>query len=572
MAPYINRYIGLSGIFLFLVTTATFAQTPIIDLLSSELRREMDVLEKQATPVYFLAYKVTENQHIEIESDFGNITAENETSSRILDINLRVGDYNFDNTHIPKNQNRFRNRSQVTSVNLPVENNDQIILQRIWEATDDNYKNAVSTYMNLKSQTDDTIKSQDFSMEGAYEFEEPPAGKIQDIIDREKWAENLREYSSVFNRGKEVIRGHVRMSCTIDRTYYVSSDGSRIIQNHISTVLIVAGIIVSEDGDRIPLEQTYYRERPEDLPPSDTIMLRVKEMVDDLVALRKAPKAEPYTGPAILSARASGVFFHEIFGHRIEGNRLNDEADGQTFKSRIGEHVLNRNLSIYSDPTQQHYKGKYLNGYYKYDDEGIPGQRVLVVEEGILRNFLMSRKPVGDINQSNGHGRAAPGRMPVSRQSNLFITAKKTKTDEQLRALLIRKCLKQGLQYGYFIEEVAGGFTTTDRYRPNAFNITPRKVYRVYVDGRPDELVRGVSLIGTPLVMFSEIDAAGDNSDVFCGICGAESGGVPVSTISPALLVNKIETQKEPEGNIELPVLPKPEPGESRKITNGKNE
>ena len=86
----------------------------------------------------------------------------------------------------------------------------------------------------------------------------------------------------------------------------------------------------------------------------------------------------------------------------------------------------------------------------------------------------------------------------------------------------------------------------------------PIEVYRIYVDGRPDELVSGVDLIGTPLTMFSNIISGSDTRKVFTGFCGAESGHVPVTTISPALFVRKIETQKTPEFDSKLPLLPSP--------------
>ena len=125
--------------------------------------------------------------------------------------------------------------------------------------------------------------------------------------------------------------------------------------------------------------------------------------------------------------------------------------------------------------------------------------------------------------------------------------------------MLIKECKKQGKAYGYLFRDVMGGFTNTARYMPNAFNIFPTEVYRIYTDGRPDELVRGVDLIGTPLAMFSEIAAAGNKPGVFHGFCGAESGSVPVSAIAPALLVKKIETQKKMKSQLDETILPRPD-------------
>jgi predicted Zn-dependent protease len=273
---------------------------------------------------------------------------------------------------------------------------------------------------------------------------------------------------------------------------------------------------------------------------------------------------EPYTGPAILSGRASGVFFHEIFGHRIEGHRQKDEDGGQTFTKQVNKQILPTFISVFDDPTLQQLKAGAaetdLNGFYPYDDEGVKSQRVPVVESGILKNFLMSRSPVKGFSNSNGHGRKSAGLRPVGRQGNLIVQSSQMVSDARLRELLIEECKKQGKPFGLFFSDISGGFTNTNRGGPQAFQVTPVMVYRVYTDGRPDELVRGVDLIGTPLVSFSKILATSDRQEVFNGMCGAESGWVPVSAVSPAILTAQIEVQKKPKSNDRLPILPPPAP------------
>jgi len=306
------------------------------------------------------------------------------------------------------------------------------------------------------------------------------------------------------------------------------------------------------------LYQSYFASDPAHLPSEEAILLDVNNLIAKLKLLRAAPVAEPYSGPAILYARAAGVFFHEIFGHRVEGHRLKDKTDGQTFKDKLKEQVLPKTLSVVFDPTLQNFNGQALNGYYQYDDEGVPGQKVTVVEKGILKTFLMSRSPIESFSKSNGHGRGQADNEAVSRQSNLIIENEKVVSMKDLRKMLIAECKKQKKAYGYLFTDVVGGFTTTQRYMPNAFNIFPTEVYRVYADGRPDELVRGVDLIGTPLAMFAEITAADDNRQVFTGFCGAESGSVPVTAISPSLFVKRIETQRKPVTQIDKAILEKP--------------
>ena len=180
------------------------------------------------------------------------------------------------------------------------------------------------------------------------------------------------------------------------------------------------------------------------------------------------------------------------------------------------------------------------------------------MEDGELKNFLMSRRPTQEFSNSSGHGRAQAGFAPVSRQSNLIIKSNNAYNEDDLRKQMIKECKKQNKEYGYYFKEVIGGLTVTDRYNTNMFNIKPVEVYRIYVDERPDELVSGVELIGTPLTMFSNIVSAGNEQKVFTGFCGAESGHIPVTTIAPAIFVEKIETQKTVEYESKLPLLPNP--------------
>ena len=314
----------------------------------------------------------------------------------------------------------------------------------------------------------------------------------------------------------------------------------------------------ADDGMSLPLYKSYFGFTIAELPSVDSIAKDIDAMIGLLDQLRNAEYATSFIGPAMLSGEASGVFFHEIFGHRVEGFREKDADATAMFKNMIGQKVLPEFMNVYFDPSMRTLDGKPLSGYFKYDDEGIAGQKVETVKNGIFQNFLMSRSPIEGFNNSNGHGRKAAGRSVVTRQSNLVVTAAKTHTHAELRKLLIAEAKKQDKEYGLYFTHVRGGFTMISRWTPNAFNVTPLVVYKIYVDGRPDELVRGVDLIGTPLTTFSKIFAAGTDLGVFNGTCGAESGWVPVSACSPTILVSQIEVQKKPKSQAKPPLLPSP--------------
>jgi TldD protein len=220
--------------------------------------------------------------------------------------------------------------------------------------------------------------------------------------------------------------------------------------------------------------------------------------------------------------------------------------------------VLPDFLSVYDDPAREQVGALDLNGFYRYDDEGVRASRVAVVEKGVLKTFLMSRTPVPGFDRSNGHGRKQAGFKAVGRQGNLIVETARAVPDDKLRELLLEECRKQGRPFGLFFTDISGGSTFTGRGIPQSFAVRPIMVYRVYTDGRPDELVRGADLIGTPLVSFSKILAAGDTPAVFNGQCGAESGWVPVAAVSPSILTAQIEIQKQATSTARPPILPPP--------------
>jgi TldD protein len=284
----------------------------------------------------------------------------------------------------------------------------------------------------------------------------------------------------------------------------------------------------------------------------------IRELGTSLEALRKAPVTEPFDGPAILSGRAAAVFFHEVLGHRLEGQRQRGTEEGQTFTKEVGQAVLPSFLSVADDPTLTTFGKTWLSGNYEYDDEGQKARRVELIQDGVLKNFLMSRLPIASFSASNGHGRAQTGKVPIGRQGNLIVTSTKMEPENKLRKQLIEEAKKQGKPYGLYFEDISSGFAVTQRSSPQAFQVIPLVVWRVYVDHRPDELVRGVSIVGTPLAAMKSIVATGDKYEVFNGECGAESGTIPVSAVAPAMLVSTMETQKQAQGTARPPILPIP--------------
>ncbi|MEQ8925015.1 MAG: metallopeptidase TldD-related protein [Fulvivirga sp.] len=554
MSVTINK--NLLVVLIMFCVSAVHAQDSLLTILEEELQREYKVLSKAEVPVYYMDYRVEDETSVTITGSFGSLMDESDTRLRVLQPTIRVGDYKLDNTRELTNYFGGGYYGANSSQYLPINNNSKAIKQVLWRVTDFAYNSAKERYQEVKN-ADVKVEIDDFSKERPTKYYEPPAPVK---IDKSYWKNAAKQLSSLFLGDSKIISGSVTINGSFSRKYFVSSEGASVVQNANFIQVFVSGEVINEDGEIATLYNSYSASNESGLPSFDTIMADTKTLVENLQKLKVAPFAEPYTGPAILHPRVSAVFFHEIFGHRIEGHRLKSEQDGQTFKEKVGTKILPEFISIYADPTLKHVNNIELSGNYKVDDQGITSRRVEIVKNGQLMNFLMSRSPIEEFTNSNGHGRSQIGADPVARQSNLIIETTSQLTNDELRKQLIEECKKQGKPYGYYFEDVTGGFTQTSRYATNAFNIMPTLVYRVYADGRPDELVKGVDLIGTPLAMFAEIMQAGKSIDVFNGICGAESGNVPVSAVAPAILVRRIETQKKPivEIKSEEPILTSP--------------
>jgi len=545
----------------FCFSVATIAQDTLLSILKEELEREVSELGKQKNPPYYIDYRVDEMESFTIRTSFGSLVEKNNNIGRLLTTTVRVGDYHFDNTHEFTGELSNPYLNTPYSSPMPLEDEPSAIKQILWRTTDQAYKNALSAFAGAQTRNTNPEKDNalaDFSSESPNSYYEPPFPYNEPEFYANEWISRLKEYTMLFNDDSLIFHCEASFQFVKNRKYFISSENCQIVQNQSYARLYFMASIKHETGNVFPLTKSFTAFTPAELPDHDTILKDIESLYLKLQELKSSPMAEPYAGPAILSSEAAGVFFHEIFGHRIEGHRLEQASDAQTFKDKIENKVLPESFQVISDPTLFHFHGQDLIGAYKYDDQGVEAQKVVVVENGKLKQFLMSRRPIKGFLNSSGHGRAQAGFAPVSRQSNLIIESNNAYTENELRKQLIKECKKQNKNYGYYFKEVIGGLTVTDRYNTNMFNIKPVEVYRIYIDGRPDELVSGVELIGTPLTMFSNIVSAGNEQKVFTGFCGAESGHVPVTAISPALFVRKIETQKIPEFDSKLPILSSP--------------
>lgn len=565
MTPTHRARVLFRSIAIFLATggflaAAGAAQAPtpaVLVAMKDELDRSMAAMSKGDPAAYFISSTVADRQYSEVSGSNGALLTTTETRARWLEVQTRVGTYQLDDTHkLADRQPSWT--SPGTSV--VVDDDIPVLRREIWLETNRQYRAAGEALIKVRTSQQVQVQTAegnapDFSREKPHVSIGP---RIEIKVDRKPWEEKVRKYTAAFSKSPEVLNSIATFTALGMNQYQVNTEGTQLAFGQVHYRLELYVQSKAPDGMDINRYANFDWLNPKDAPDDKTVFARIQVMIAETEALDKAPLVDPYAGPAMLTGRAAAVFFHEVFGHRAEGFRQKDINEGQTFTSKIGEQILPDFISIKDDPTEAALDKQMLLGNYAFDDEGVPAENVQLVDHGVLKTFLMSRSPLVNIPQSNGHGRRQLGFVPVARQGNLIVSSSKAVSNDQLRQQLIDLVKAQGKPFGLLIDDIAGGFTFTGRQQPQAFQVLPLVVYKVYADGRPDQLVRGVDIVGTPLVSLTKIVATGDTPDIFNGYCGAESGSVPVAAVAPAILISEMEVQKKETSTDKPPILPPP--------------
>ena len=545
------------GLILLFVGIPTAKADNLMRIAQEELNRTQKFLFAQEEPAYWVGLNISDSFEEIIRVEDGGAFPIEDSHQRYADIDVRVGDISFDNTHPLRDSSLFGEDVHFGTW-LPIEDKQQAIQSILWQEFDRAYRHSLRRLTKLRS--NDAIKvemedkSADFSLYPAQKELLPLHDHHLTPEQRQYWTRELKNHSIDLAEGVEILSSGLRLHVERVDSYILNTEGTRIRNQRIHYRLSVYARTKADDGMDIQVYDYVDAHSLDRLPTTEKIASMVQKSREKLFALRAAPVVEPYVGPAILRGRAAAVFFHEILGHRIEGHRQKDEQEGQTLAGKVGEEIVPTFISISDNPSLSQWNDVDLNGYYRYDDEGSKGQDVSIVEDGILKAFVMSRAPIEGFSQSNGHGRREPGEAVVARQGNLIISASTTVSYEELRQSLKKEIQEQGKPFGLIFDDISGGFTFTGRNSPNSYSVQPVTVWKVYAQERPDELVRGVDLIGTPLLTFGRIMQASNSTQVFNGICGAESGYVPVSAIAPDMLIKEVEVQRK-EKDVDLPPI-----------------
>ena len=540
-----------------LLLSPTRADTdPFLEVLGSELDRAMTELGAQDSPPYFIALELTEVQGVDMSAEEGALQGYSPAHQRHIDVDLRIGGPALDSSHALRSGRGERPGRYGRPV--PLGDDGDLLRRAAWREIDQRYAVARERWAKVAS-------DQQVLVEEAPSPDLVAAAPVQHLgpvasfeLDLPTWEETLRQASAAMTDSHVIHDGAVHLMAQAETRWFASTEGTRLRHAASRYSIAVSVNTVADDGASLALARTWSAHSADGLPDRAALVAEVDALEALMTRLRVAPEQDPYTGPAILSDRATAVFFHEILGHRMEGHRLKQVNDAQTLGSLVGQQIMPGFLSLYDDPGLARYAETDLNGFYAFDSQGVPARRAVLVQDGVLQGFLESRSPSAGGIDSNGHGRRQPGYDAVTRQGNLIVEASTSVSQAQLRDELIALARAEGLDYALLIDSIQGGVTTTNRGNPNAFSVDVLVAWRVFVDGRPDQLVRGVDLIGTPLVTLGRIVRAGQVHEVFNGMCGAESGAVPVAAVAPSILVSQVETQRKAKGQSTPPLLPPP--------------
>jgi len=523
----------------------------VFGALEAEMARSLARLKQGSFgPPYFLAYRLHDVRHYEIVGSLGSFQADDLEDYRIAYVEARYGDRAFDNADL-----------SYQGVNAPAPPDPAVLRHVFWQLTDQAYKGAISGWLEKKAK-----RTTELVTESLDEFSlEPPVQKKESLprpsLDRKSLRALVQRLSAVFRAYPDIHESNVTIGAWWVRRFLLTSEGTRLLTpaERMPDELRATAATRADDGMRLEDSLFIPLRSFAEAPPPAELQRAMRGLAEELVTLRRAPVQEAAAAPAILDPEMAGVLFHEALGHKLEGQRQRDPHESQLFRDLVGKRILPDFLSVSDDPTLRAFRGSPLHGSYDFDSEGSPARSVILVERGVLKSFLMSRWPVKGFPSTNGHGRSDWRSHPTGRMANLIVSADGAVSRAELERRLLDLVRRAGKPYGFLLVGSSGGENPTNRESPQTLEVRPRLVYRIDAKTGQRTLVRGVKLVGTPLVVLNRIVAAGDDPTLANGFhCGAESGWVPVSQVAPSLLVSEVELQRLPEDRVLPPILPSP--------------
>lgn len=551
----------------FILIFSLMSPEKFLNFLEKNLFENFEELNKKDLKPYYMQYQIIFEERKEIEASYGNITNEYENKRGYIDSRIRIGDYNFDSSIYPDEFYFGGEEENVISyilkdLEIPVYE-DTLIKEVLKKISLRNYQISKIRYLEKKARLVQEVREDTLPCF----TKEAPEFYIDlekdENIDDKKIKKIIKKISEIFKEEKEILSSGVLYNSIKNKKYFVDTEKRKIFEKRNYNYIYIYAETKTDDGMWVSDFETIFFFNEKDLPSYDSLIILTKKIIENVKNLKYAKIQESYKGPVLIKSPASGVFFHEILGHRLEGHRQRSRIEGEIFKEKIGEKILENFINVYDAPNFKYYKNFPLSGFYKFDEEGIRGKKVILIEKGILKNLLLSRRPVLDFKNSNGHARASPSYLsysfspPLPRQGNLIIENLNPVSFDSLKKILILECMNQNKDYGIIIEKIREGRTQTTKFTLETFESEPIVAKRIYLDGK-EEYIRGIRFGGTPLISLKNIILLGDDPGVYNGFCNAESGSIPVSIVSPSVLIKEIELTKKEKSFLKPPSLPRP--------------
>ena len=569
------------------------------EMARSKARLELKIPSTdQPVRPYYIEYRLLDLDVREIVAEFGTLLSSTHTRNRFMNVAARVGNYKLDSSNFVSDD-AFRGFIGPTG-SVGIDRDYDSLRQDLWIATDQAFKEAVDTYSRKKGYLSSLARQSDIE-----DFSKAEPVQLIESLEtpdwsNRNWEQEARDTSAVMRAFSQIHESRVTYYLVYGTEYLLTSEGTEIRQNRRFAAIEAGLNAVADDG--VPVNHYYatYAVRPGALPNVDAVRKALNVTCTELMALRSAPPAQDYTGPVLFEARAAAPLLAQVLSPAINGSRppisfspvveqmLTGLGGKSDWSGRLRARVLPASVTLVDDPADKEFKGTPLIGGYGVDEEGVRGEKVTLVENGALKNELMSRRPGPDFEQSNGHGRAAFLNDAKPTMSNLIFSSTETLSPADLKKKFLDECRAEKKsereQYCLIVREMdnpalsllhqedfsellasfGGGAGTGDRL--------PLVVYRIYPDSGREEMVRGARIIGLNTRALRNIAGIGSDSFVynymqsqangFAGTAlsafGSAQVGLPASVVAPSLLFDEVEVRGERGEAKRLPLLPPP--------------
>jgi predicted Zn-dependent protease len=532
----------------------------IIPILKQATRRALRMKVSGFPRPYYAAYLLRDINWFNTWASAGSMYRKRSDHTRNVYCDLRVGSYSYDQTTNGGLHDNDEDLESMNHITAPIDDRAHDALRlALWRLSETKFREALSDYSTKES---NRLSTPDPNRHLPSFFKLRPLRSIKykrpESVDEEKWVHFCKAASKWMSELPHVTGSWVEFDGAQETKVFVNSENRVIVQHQQIFSLTATLKKLTAEGHTIEQELVLNCGTQKELPDMRAFKRMIMKKYNQLLRLIRAKTVHAFSGPVLLAPAPAGLLFHEAIGHRLEGGRLLSAGEGQTFKGQIGKRVLNVDLSISDNPRLRSFQGVRCIGAYDYDDEGTPAKNAKLITDGELRDFLSTRGALQKRNfVPNGHARNKKYQRPISRMGVTIVEGKDGVSFERLKELLLEQIKEQEKPFGMIVYETSGGETETTSYDFQAFSGEISFAVLVYPDGK-EVCVRGVNFVGTPLQALNNIIAVGDELEIDNGYCGAESGFVPVTTISPAILLSNLELQAKEEELVAQYILPRP--------------